>query len=161
MPHLTVASCAMQVPVTVDINGTTVNGSQCAVSYAVTEAGQGANTTAGDANYLSSLQLTLTNLAVNAPIGVPYTVTVNNTAYTGVTQSVGLNLTDSTASSGVITASVPDYWNILWPSGSNNITVSMLLQGSSVDLAPAQVTLLHCSYPTEHASKSGSAPELQ
>ncbi len=132
----------LQVPVTVDINGTTVNGSTCAVSYSLTEAGQGANSADGDVNYLSSLQLTLTNLAVNAPIAVPYTVTVNNTAYSGVTQSVGLNLTDSTAQSGVIVGNVPDYWNILWPSASNNITVSMLLQGSSIDLAPAQVGLL-------------------
>ena len=134
--------CCLQAPVTVDINGTTVNGSTCAVSYSLTEAGQGSNTAAGDLNYLSSLQLTLSNLAVNAPISVPYTVTVNNTAYTGVTQSFGLNLTDSTADAGVITASVPGYWNILWPSASNNITVSMLLQGTSLDLAPAQVRVL-------------------
>ncbi len=148
--HVSMWVCCMQVPVTVDINGTTVNGSTCAVSYSLTETGQGLNTTDGDANYLSSLQLTLTNLAVNAPIAVPYTVTVNNTAYTGVTQSFGLNLTDSTAKAGVIAGSVPDYWNILWPSASNNITVSMLVQGSSIDLAPAQVSPQEWSWRHHH-----------
>ena len=122
------------------INGTTVNGSTCAASYALTQAGEGPKTAAGDVNYLSSLQLTLTNLATNAPIAVPYTVSVNNTAYTGAIQTVGLNLTDSTAQAGVITGSVPDYWNVLWPSASNNISVNMLLQGSTSDLAPATVS---------------------
>ena len=130
----------LQVPVIVAINGTSVNATSCAVSYALTQAGQGADTSDGNDNYLSSLQLTISNSALNAPITVPYTVTVNNSAYTGVTQSVGLNLTDSTARSGVITGSVADYWNILWPAESNNVTVSMLLQGTSSSLVPDQVT---------------------
>ena len=140
--HSADASCAgVQVPVTVGINGTTVNGSTCAVSYSLTQAGEGPQTAAGDVNYLSSLQLTLTNLAPSAPIAVPYTVSVNNTAYTGAIQSTGLNLTDSSALAGVITGNVPGYWNVLWPSASNNISLSMLLQGSSADLAPSTVSI--------------------
>lgn len=134
---------ALQVPIIVAINGTSVNATSCAVSYALSQAGQGADTRDGNDNYLASLQLTVSNSALNAPITVPYTITVNNSAYTGVTQSVGLNLTDSTASSGIITGSVADYWNILWPAESNNVTVSMLLQGTSTSLAPDQV--VHCS----------------
>lgn len=129
----------LQVPVIVPINGTSVNATSCAVSYALTQAGQGADTRDGNDNYLASLQLTVSNSALNAPITVPYTITVNNSAYTGVTQSVGLNLTDSTARSGVITGNVADYWNILWSAESNNVTVSMLLQGASSSLAPDQV----------------------
>lgn len=127
------------MPVTVDINGTSVNATSCAVSYALTQTGQGADSSDGSENYLASLQLTMSNSAVNAPISAPYTVTVNNTAYTGVTQSVGLNLTDSTARSGSVIGNVVGYWNILWPAQSNNVTVSMLVQGTSTSLAPDQV----------------------
>ena len=126
---------------TVPINSTTVNGTSCEVSYALTQTGQGATAANGNLNYLASLQLTLANSATNAPIAVPYTLTVNNTNYVGVTQSNGLNLTDSTAASGLITGNVADYWNTLWPAATNNVTVSMLLQGTASDLAPAQVQL--------------------
>lgn len=124
---------------TVPINSTTVNGTSCEVSYALTQAGQGTTASNGNPNYLASLQLTLANSATNAPIAVPYTLTINNTHYVGVTQSNGLNLTDSTAQSGIVTGNVGDYWNTLWPAATNNVSVSLLLQGTASDLAPAQV----------------------
>lgn len=145
---------------TVDINGTEVNATSCAVSYALTQAGQGPDTQDGNDNFLASLQLTISNSAVNAPITVPYTVTVNNTAYTGVTQSTGLNLTDSTARAGVITGNVADYWNILWPSESNNITVSMLLQGTSSSLSPGQVSWTCASVDDMEALRFLAAQDL-
>ena len=134
--------CGMcsQVPITVPINSTTVNGTSCEVSYSLTQSGQATTGSGGDRDYVAFLQLTLANSATNAPIAVPYTLTVNNSDYIGVTQSSGLNLTDSSAQSGLITGNVADYWNTLWPAATNNVTVSMVLQGNGESLAPSQVS---------------------
>ena len=132
-----------QVPITVPINSTTVNGTSCEVSYSLTQSGQATTGSSDDRDYVAFLQLTLANSATNAPIAVPYTLTVNNTNYIGVTQSSGMNLTDSTAQSGLITGNVGDYWNTLWPAATNNVTVSMVLQGNDASLAPSQVSWLH------------------
>ncbi|KAL3142124.1 hypothetical protein ABBQ32_004742 [Trebouxia sp. C0010 RCD-2024] len=105
------------------------------------QAGQATTGSGGDRDYLAFLQLTLANSATNAPIAVPYTLTVNNTNYVGVTQSNGLDLTDSSAQSGLITGNVDDYWNTLWPAATNNVTISLLLQGTDADLAPSQVKI--------------------
>lgn len=129
-----------QVPLTVPINSTTVNGTSCEVSYSLTQAGQATTGSGGDRDYLAFLQLTLANSATNAPIAVPYTLTLNNTNYVGVTQSNGLDLTDSSAQAGLITGNVDDYWNTLWPAATNNVTISLLLQGTDADLAPSQVS---------------------
>lgn len=132
-----------QVPITVPINSTTVNGTSCEVSYSLTQSGQATTGSGDNRDYVAFLQLTLANSATNAPIAVPYTLTVNNTNYIGVTQSSGMNLTDSTAQSGLITGNVGDYWNTLWPAATNNVTVSMVLQGNDANLAPSQVSWLH------------------
>ena len=117
-----------------------MNGTSCEVTYSLTQAGQATTGSASDRDYLAFLQLTLANSATNAPIAVPYTLSVNNTNYIGVTQSSGVNLTDSSAQSGLISGNVGDYWNTLWPAATNNVTVSLLLQGSDASLAPSQVS---------------------
>ena len=139
---MTHCGLCFQVPITVPINSTTVNGTSCEVSYSLTQSGQATSGSGGDRDYVAFLQLTLANSATNAPIAVPYTLSVNNTNYVGVTQSSGLNLTDSTAQSGLITGNVGDYWNTLWPASTNNVTVSMVLQGNDANLAPSQVSWL-------------------
>ncbi len=83
------------------------------------------------------MQVTLKDSAA-APIFTPWTLTVENSNYTSVTSSFGLNLTNT--GGGKVSGQANDYYNILWPSGTNNVTVNFVVESSFEDLRPTGVS---------------------
>ena len=83
------------------------------------------------------MQVTLKDSAA-APIFTPWTLTVENSNYTSVTSSFGLNLTNT--GGGKVSGQANDYYNILWPSGTNSVTVDFVVESSYGDLRPTGVS---------------------
>eukprot|EP00891_Asterochloris_glomerata_P005014 jgi/Astpho2/5014/Aster-05948 len=86
----------------------------------------------------ANVSVTLKDSAA-APIFTPWTLTVENSNYTSVTSSFGLNLTNT--GGGKVSGQANDYYNILWPSGTNNVTVNFVVESSFEDLRPTGVSI--------------------
>ena len=114
----------------------------CDVKKLAVSTGGTANRSAG-AN-LGSVAATILNLG-SVPVLPPWTLTVQNSNYQGISQAYGLDNTQ--AANGGVTGIASDNYNILWPESTNQITVGFVVLSAGNDLTPSAVSLSLSAYP--------------
>jgi hypothetical protein len=125
-------SASSSRPIVLPITATNTTATPvCSAAYTLTNTGRGRV-------HSAALQLVLKGTA-RAPILVPWTLTVTNTNYTGLAQAVGLNQTS--ISKGAVSGTADAYYQILWPAGSNNVTIGMVVSSSASNLTPTTVAI--------------------
>lgn len=72
---------------------------------------------------------------------VPYNVSVVSTNYTAVDQVIGLASPTFDATTGTATASAANYWDLLWPQGTNSVSLGLVVSSLTNSTNPEQVSI--------------------
>ena len=70
---------------------------------------------------------------------VPYNVSVVSTNYTAVDQVIGLTSPSFDYTTGTATASASNYWDLLWPQGTNSVSLGLVVSSLTNSTNPQQV----------------------
>ena len=97
--------------------------------------------------------MTATNIGPVA-VPTPWTLTINNPYYAGISQAFGLSQPQYTIG-GVLSGSAGDYWDVLWPKATNAVSVGFLILSRAADqLQPQNVGHLSLKSLSDHHSCS-------
>ena len=70
---------------------------------------------------------------------VPYNVSVVSSSYLSIEQVFGLVAPTFDYSTGTATATAASYWDLLWPQGTNSVTLGMVVSSLTSSFQPQQV----------------------
>lgn len=86
--------------------------------------------------------VTATNVGAVA-VPTPWSLTITNVYYAGVSQAFGLSEPQFVLG-GTLTGTAGDYWDVLWPKATNNVSVGFIVLSRSPDaLQPDKVRHLN------------------
>lgn len=104
---------------------------------------------------LGSIIVTIQNKG-NSSIQTPYTVSLQSPGYLGISQVQGLSLPEY-AADGVVSATASNFWDLLWPQGTNQVNLGFLVLSASENFAPEKVCSARAMLWAKHACRGRAA----
>ena len=75
---------------------------------------------------------------------MPWTLGVVSTDYTGVENVFGLVEPGFDFSSGTVSATAANYWDLLWPQSTNSVSLGLVVSSLTQNISPQQVGSVGC-----------------
>ena len=84
----------------------------------------------------------MTHLPADKPLPaqVPWTLGVTSTSYTGVENVFGLAEPGFDYTTGTVSATAGNFWDLLWPQGTNSVSLGLVVSSLTQNIAPQQVS---------------------
>lgn len=137
-PQTVTVTAGETTPVTISYQGTPIVTPPSGDFSVKVEIGTAWQENPSSGIYMNTINLYVKNHGAKA-VPTPWTVTLANNAYKGVTNSWNVNVTS--VSKGNINGTVQESWATLSPNAANTVNIGMIVSSTSSNFAPTSVLI--------------------